>query len=37
VGLRATTPGPSSRTPSPPSGRARPRATASTRWCCGPG
>ena len=26
-----------SRTRSPPSGRARPRATASTRWCCGPG
>ena len=26
-----------SRTRSPPSGRATPRATASTRWCCGPG
>jgi glutamate dehydrogenase len=35
--LPATTPGPCSRTPSPPSGRARPRATASTRWCCAPG
>ena len=32
-----TTPGSCSRTRSPRSGPARPRATASTRWCCGPG
>lgn len=32
-----TTPATASRTPSPPCGPARPRTTASTRWCWAPG